>query len=167
MKKTALILCLIFLFMSCALLKESQLKWQREAEAKELQAEYSKFRVDLTKHPDYNFSQTDAATIKIYDKGLTPLDQTYTIIGKLFVVELPAANKSLIEENIRLATSIIGGEGVVFIEETSEAANPAGSSRAGVVIPFSKMVFYKETTRDNDKGIIVRKAANVIRWSPD
>jgi hypothetical protein len=160
MKRSLIIVLLALMVASCA---EMNRRMQQQRKDEYLKKEYTKFRVDLTKHPDYSFAQTDETGIKIYDKGLIPLNSNYVVIGKIFVAELPEANQPLVEETIRKAAAFIGGEGVLFIDEKSEEQG-GGTQTKAMMIPFGKMMFYRENSTEKAKTIIVRKAANVIRW---
>jgi len=129
-----------------------------------MQKEYGKFRVDLTKHPDYNYEPDNPLSIKIYDKGFTPLNSNYIVIGKIFLVFLPDANQVLVDETLRKAAAYIGGEGIIFVDEQQKETGLDGEHKTAVLIPFSTMMFYSESSAENNKTVITKKTANVIRW---
>jgi len=157
MKRLIAFVASLLLLISCA----QSIKYNKELR---LEKEYSKFRVDLTKHPDYNFGAGDYLSIKIYDKGFTPLNSDYVVIGKVFLVFLPDTNQALVEETIQKAAAFIGGQGLIFIDEQSQESGPTGGQKTAMLIPFSHMMFYQESTSENKKTTITKKVANVIRW---
>jgi len=164
MKRIIAIAASLSLLVSCAAIKKGQEELIRTKEEARLKKEYSKFGVDLTKHPDYNFGAGDHLSIKIYDKGFTPLNSDYVVIGKVFLAFLPDANQVLVEETIKKAAAFIGGQGLIFIDEQSQESGPTGGQKTAMLIPFSNMMFYQENTSENNKITITKKVANVIRW---
>ena len=105
--------------------------------------------INMAKHPDYNYTQTNPTDVRIYDQGLIP-QQEFFIIGKMTIDSTWSWGVKQTVKNIQSKAALIGGEGVIITDKNVNIyAFNRGTTTEGTARWTRNQLQYQQTTRDN------------------
>jgi len=129
MKKSVIILFVLFLFSHCAEYGIFEEGHKAEPPVQTSQEE-PPYKIIMVKHPDWNFPATDPNSVVIYE-GFMPLDDKFFTIAKIGTIEFGGLyDAEELKRELKLKAAEIGGHALIMEDIKTESKEVGGGITA-------------------------------------